>query len=135
MTQRRDLQALIDALRRQMQWRALSPCCFLVVMLDGFIFTAAVASSPRIFVLTGESFAAPANLPPLWRRLPAGLTAGTYYAGRWRIALTQSGSLSFAAALFGIEPAFRFLAGYRNTVLLRFLTGLGLGETCRIPSP
>lgn len=36
MTQRRDLQALIDAAPvGKMQWRVII-CCFLVVMLDGF---------------------------------------------------------------------------------------------------
>ncbi|WP_223737812.1 hypothetical protein, partial [Escherichia coli] len=35
MTQRRDLQALIDAAPvGKMQWRVII-CCFLVVMLDG----------------------------------------------------------------------------------------------------
>ncbi len=54
MTQRRDLQALIDAAPvGKMQWRVII-CCFLVVMLDGFD-TAAIGFIALIFALTGNS--------------------------------------------------------------------------------
>ncbi|WP_227456831.1 helix-turn-helix domain-containing protein, partial [Salmonella enterica] len=47
MTQRRDLQALIDAAPvGKMQWRVII-CCFLVVMLDGFD-TAAIGFIARM---------------------------------------------------------------------------------------
>ncbi len=66
MTQRRDLQALIDAAPiGKMQWCVII-CCFLVVMLDGFD-TAAIG------------FIAP-DIRSHWR-LTAGATAPLFGAG------------------------------------------------------
>ncbi len=54
MTQRRDLQALIDAAPvGKMQWRVII-CCFLVVMLDGFDTAAIGFIAPDIRLLTGS---------------------------------------------------------------------------------
>ena len=51
MTQRRDLQALIDAAPvGKMQWRVII-CCFLVVMLDGFDTAAIGFIAPDIHSL------------------------------------------------------------------------------------
>lgn len=92
MTQRRDLQALIDAAPvGKMQWRVII-CCFLVVMLDGFDTAAIGFIAPDI--RTHWQLSA-SELAPLFGAGLLGLTARCY-AGRWRIALAASGSLSFA---------------------------------------
>lgn len=93
MTQRRDLQALIDAAPvGKMQWRVII-CCFLVVMLDGFDTAAIGFIAPDI--RTHWQLSA-SELAPLFGAGLLGLTAARCYAGRWRIALAASGSLSFA---------------------------------------
>lgn len=93
MTQRRDLQALIDAAPvGKMQWRVII-CCFLVVMLDGFDTAAIGFIAPDIRT---HWQVAPANLRRCLAQGCWGLRPARCYAGRWRIALAASGSLSFA---------------------------------------
>lgn len=93
MTQRRDLQALIDAAPvGKMQWRVII-CCFLVVMLDGFDTAAIGFIAPDI--RTHWQLSA-SELAPLFGAGLLGLTAGALLCGRWRIVLAASGSLSFA---------------------------------------
>ena len=78
MTQRRDLQALIDAAPvGKMQWRVII-CCFLVVMLDGFDTAAIGFIAPDIrthWQLTAG------DLAPLFGAGLLGLTAGALLCG------------------------------------------------------
>ena len=78
MTQRRDLQALIDAAPvGKMQWRVII-CCFLVVMLDGFDTAAIGFIAPDIrthWQLTAG------DLAPLFGAGLLGLTAGALLGG------------------------------------------------------
>jgi AAHS family 4-hydroxybenzoate transporter-like MFS transporter len=81
MTQRRDLQALIDAAPiGKTQWRVII-CCFLVVMFDGFD-TAAIG------------FIAP-DIRTQWQ-LTAGELAPLFGAARFLTALAASASSNFA---------------------------------------
>ncbi|ELJ1275932.1 aromatic acid/H+ symport family MFS transporter, partial [Escherichia coli] len=78
MTQRRDLQALIDAAPiGKMQWCVII-CCFLVVMLDGFDTAAIGFIAPDIrshWQLTAGALA------PLFGAGLLGLTAGALLCG------------------------------------------------------
>ena len=95
MTQRRDLQALIDAAPvGKMQWRVII-CCFLVVMLDGFDTAAIGFIAPDI--RTHWQLSA-GDLAPLFGAGLLGLTAGALLSPpSCPIALVVNGSLSCAS--------------------------------------
>ncbi len=125
MTQRRDLQALIDAAPvGKMQWRVII-CCFLVVMLDGFRHRRDWLHRP------GYSYPLAAKrqrtCAAVWRR-----AAGAY--GR-RAAMRPLADrfgrkrvIELCVALFGaLSLLSAFSPDIETPVLLRFLTGLGLG--------
>ncbi len=109
MTQRRDLQALIDAAPvGKMQWRVII-CCFLVVMLDGFD-TAAIG------------FIAP-DIRTHWQ-----LTAGALLCGPLSDRFGRKRVIELCVFLFGaLSLASAFSPDLQTLVFLRFLTGLGLG--------
>lgn len=84
MTQRRDLQALIDAAPvGKMQWRVII-CCFLVVMLDGFDTAAIGFIAPDI--RTHWQLSRQRTCAAVWRR-----AAGAY--GRRAAMRAAGGSL------------------------------------------
>ncbi len=144
MTQRRDLQALIDAAPvGKMQWRVII-CCFLVVMLDGFDTAAIGFIAPDIrthWQLTAG------DLAPLFGAGLLGLTAGALLCGPLSDRFGRKRVIELCVFLFGaLSLASAFSPDLQTLVFLRFLTGLGLGgampntititsERCRTPSP
>ncbi len=132
MTQRRDLQALIDAAPvGKMQWRVII-CCFLVVMLDGFD-TAAIGFIALIFASLATHRRR--SRPAFWRgsagvnRRRTALWPVSDRFGRKRVielCVFLFGALSLASAFSRICKLWSSCA---------FLTGLGLAARCRTPSP
>lgn len=125
MTQRRDLQALIDAAPvGKMQWRVII-CCFLVVMLDGFDTAAIGFIAPDIrtyWQLTAG------DLAPLFGAGLLGLTAGALLCGPLSDRFGRKRVIELCVFLFGaLSLASAFSPDLQTLVLLRFLTGLGLG--------
>ncbi|EDT3935973.1 aromatic acid/H+ symport family MFS transporter [Salmonella enterica subsp. enterica] len=107
MTQRRDLQALIDAAPvGKMQWRVII-CCFLVVMLDGFDTAAIgfIAPDIRTHWQLSASELAPLLLGVLMDRLnPFRVLAVSYALGAVcivMIGLSENGLWLMALAIFG----------------------------------
>lgn len=125
MTQRRDLQALIDAAPvGKMQWRVII-CCFLVVMLDGFDTAAIGFIAPDI--RTHWQLSA-SELAPLFGAGLLGLTAGALLCGPLADRFGRKRVIELCVALFGaLSLLSAFSPDIETTVLLRFLTGLGLG--------
>ena len=125
MTQRRELQALIDvAPIGKMQWRVII-CCFLVVMMDGFDTAAIGFIAPAIrdhWQLTAG------DLAPLFGAGLLGLTAGALLCGPLSDRLGRKRVIEWCVALFGL---FNLLSAFSPNlealIILRFLTGLGLG--------
>lgn len=125
MTQRRDLQALIDAAPvGKMQWRVII-CCFLVVMLDGFDTAAIGFIAPDIrthWQLTAG------DLAPLFGAGLLGLTAGALLCGPLSDRFGRKRVIELCVFLFGaLTLASAFSPDLQTLVFLRFLTGLGLG--------
>lgn len=125
MTQRRDLQALIDAAPvGKMQWRVII-CCFLVVMLDGFDTAAIGFIAPDIrthWQLTAG------DLAPLFGAGLLGLTAGALLCGPLSDRFGRKRVIELCVFLFGaLSLASAFSPDLQTLVFLRFLTGLGLG--------
>lgn len=98
MTQRRDLQALIDAAPiGKTQWRVII-CCFLVVMLDGFDTAAIGFIAPDIrtqWQLTAG------ELAPLFGAGLLGLTAGALLCGPLSDRFGRKRVIELCVALFG----------------------------------
>ncbi|WP_273876343.1 MFS transporter, partial [Serratia marcescens] len=98
MTQRRDLQALIDAAPiGKTQWRVIL-CCFLVVMLDGFDTAAIGFIAPDIrtqWQLTAG------ELAPLFGAGLLGLTAGALLCGPLSDRFGRKRVIELCVALFG----------------------------------
>lgn len=125
MTQRRELQALIDAAPiGAMQWRVII-CCFLVVMMDGFDTAAIGFIAPAIrehWQLTA------ADLAPLFGAGLLGLTAGALLCGPLSDKLGRKRVIEWCVALFGLFSLLSaFSPNLETLIVLRFLTGLGLG--------
>ncbi|HEB0108841.1 TPA: MFS transporter, partial [Serratia marcescens] len=125
MTQRRDLQALIDAAPiGKTQWRVII-CCFLVVMLDGFDTAAIGFIAPDIrtqWQLTAG------ELAPLFGAGLLGLTAGALLCGPLSDRFGRKRVIELCVALFGaLSLISAFSPDLPTLVVLRFLTGLGLG--------
>mgnify|MGYP005982290665 FL=1 len=125
MTQRRELQALIDAAPiGAMQWRVII-CCFLVVMMDGFDTAAIGFIAPAIrehWQLTA------ADLAPLFGAGLLGLTAGALLCGPLSDKLGRKRVIEWCVALFGLFSLLSaFSPNLEILIVLRFLTGLGLG--------
>lgn len=98
MTQRRDLQALIDAAPvGKMQWRVII-CCFLVVMLDGFDTAAIGFIAPDI--RTHWQLSA-SELAPLFGAGLLGLTAGALLCGPLADRFGRKRVIELCVALFG----------------------------------
>lgn len=99
MTQRRELQALIDAAPiGKMQWRVIL-CCFLVVMLDGFDTAAIGFIAPAI----REHWQLSAgDLAPLFGAGLLGLTAGALLCGPLSDKLGRKKVIEWCVALFGL---------------------------------
>ncbi|MGL5240058.1 MAG: MFS transporter, partial [Kluyvera ascorbata] len=99
MTQRRELQALIDAAPiGAMQWRVII-CCFLVVMMDGFDTAAIGFIAPAIrdhWQLTA------ADLAPLFGAGLLGLTAGALLCGPMSDRFGRKRVIECCVALFGL---------------------------------
>lgn len=125
MTQRRDLQALIDAAPvGKMQWRVII-CCFLVVMLDGFDTAAIGFIAPDI--RTHWQLSA-SELAPLFGAGLLGLTAGALLCGPLADRFGRKRVIELCVALFGaLSLLSAFSPDIETLALLRFLTGLGLG--------
>lgn len=125
MTQRRELQALIDAAPiGKMQWRVIL-CCFLVVMLDGFDTAAIGFIAPAI----REHWQLSAgDLAPLFGAGLLGLTAGALLCGPLSDKLGRKKVIEWCVALFGLFSLLSaFSPNLETLIILRFLTGLGLG--------
>lgn len=125
MVQQRDLQALIDAAPvSALQWRVIA-CCFLVVMMDGFDTAAIGFIAPDIrtqWQLT------PGALAPLFGAGLLGLTGGALLCGPLSDKFGRKRVLEGCVAFFGLMSLLSaFAPSLEMLVLLRFLTGLGLG--------
>lgn len=125
MTQQRDLQALIDSAPvGKTQWRVII-CCFLVVMLDGFDTAAIGFIAPDIrthWQLTAG------DLAPLFGAGLLGLTAGALLCGPLSDRFGRKRVIELCVALFGaLSLISAFSPDLQTLVILRFLTGLGLG--------
>ncbi|EEW0912130.1 TPA: MFS transporter [Escherichia coli] len=125
MTQRRDLQTLIDAAPiGKMQWCVII-CCFLVVMLDGFDTAAIGFIAPDIrthWQLTAGALA------PLFGAGLLGLTAGALLCGPLSDRFGRKRVIELCVFLFGaLSLASAFSPDLQTLIFLRFLTGLGLG--------
>lgn len=125
MTQRRELQALIDASPiGALQWRVIL-CCFLVVMMDGFDTAAIGFIAPDIrahWQLTAG------ELAPLFGAGLLGLTAGALLCGPLSDRFGRKRVIEWCVAFFGILSLLSaFSPDLQTLVILRFLTGLGLG--------
>lgn len=125
MIQRRELQALIDAAPvSKTQWRVII-CCFLVVMLDGFDTAAIGFIAPDIrthWQLTAG------DLAPLFGAGLLGLTAGALLCGPLSDRFGRKRVIELCVALFGaLSLISAFSPDLQTLVILRFLTGLGLG--------
>lgn len=125
MTQRRELQALIDAAPiGAMQWRVII-CCFLVVMMDGFDTAAIGFIAPAIREHWQLSAA---DLVPLFGAGLLGLTAGALLCGPLSDKLGRKRVIEWCVALFGLFSLLSaFSPNLEMLIVLRFLTGLGLG--------
>ncbi|SUG19364.1 n-hydroxybenzoate transporter [Salmonella enterica subsp. arizonae] len=125
MTQRRDLQALIHAAPvGKMQCRVII-CCFLVVMLDGFDTAAIgfIAPDTRTHWQLSAS-----ELMPLFGAGLLELTAGALLCGPLADRFGRKRVIELCVALFGaLSLLSAFSPDIEILVLLRFLTGLGLG--------
>lgn len=133
MAQRRELQTLLNAAPvGALQWRVII-CCFLVVMLDGFDTAAIGFIAPDIRLHWQLSAG---DLAPLFGAGLLGLTAGALLCGPLSDRFGRKRVIEFCVALFGL---FSLLSAFSTSldmlVILRFLTGLGLGERCPIPLP
>ena len=125
MTHQRDLQALIDSAPvGKTQWRVII-CCFLVVMLDGFDTAAIGFIAPDIrthWQLTAG------DLAPLFGAGLLGLTAGALLCGPLSDRFGRKRVIELCVALFGaLSLISAFSPDLQTLVILRFLTGLGLG--------
>lgn len=125
MTQRRELQALIDAAPiGKMQWRVIL-CCFLVVMLDGFDTAAIGFIAPAI---RDHWQLSAGDLAPLFGAGLLGLTAGALVCGPLSDKLGRKRVIEWCVALFGLFSLLSaFSPNLETLIILRFLTGLGLG--------
>lgn len=125
MTQRLELQTLLNAVPvGARQWRVII-CCFLVVMLDGFDTAAIGFIAPDIrshWQLTAG------DLAPLFGAGLLGLTAGALLCGPLSDRFGRKRVIEFCVALFGLFSLLSaFSPDLETLVILRFLTGLGLG--------
>lgn len=125
MTQRLELQKLLNAAPvGARQWRVII-CCFLVVMLDGFDTAAIGFIAPDIrhhWQLTAS------DLAPLFGAGLLGLTAGALLCGPLSDRFGRKRVIEFCVALFGLFSLLSaFSPDLETLVILRFLTGLGLG--------
>ncbi|EPZ1175922.1 3-hydroxybenzoate transporter MhbT [Klebsiella oxytoca] len=125
MTQRLELQKLLNAAPvGARQWRVII-CCFLVVMLDGFDTAAIGFIAPDIrhhWQLTAG------DLVPLFGAGLLGLTAGALLCGPLSDRFGRKRVIEFCVALFGLFSLLSaFSPDLETLVILRFLTGLGLG--------
>ncbi|VUS66090.1 MFS transporter [Klebsiella spallanzanii] len=125
MTQRLELQTLLNAVPvGARQWRVII-CCFLVVMLDGFDTAAIGFIAPDIrshWQLTAS------DLAPLFGAGLLGLTAGALLCGPLSDRFGRKRVIEFCVALFGLFSLLSaFAPDLQMLVILRFLTGLGLG--------
>lgn len=125
MTQRLELQKLLNAVPvGARQWRVII-CCFLVVMLDGFDTAAIGFIAPDIrshWQLTAG------DLAPLFGAGLLGLTAGALLCGPLSDRFGRKRVIEFCVALFGLFSLLSaFAPDLQMLVFLRFLTGLGLG--------
>ncbi|MCI1030693.1 AAHS family 4-hydroxybenzoate transporter-like MFS transporter [Raoultella sp. BIGb0149] len=125
MTQRRELQTLLDAAPiGARQWRVII-CCFLVVMLDGFDTAAIGFIAPDIRAHWQLSAS---ELAPLFGAGLLGLTAGALLCGPLSDRFGRKRVIEFCVALFGLFSLLSaFSPDLETLVILRFLTGLGLG--------
>lgn len=125
MAQQRELQTLLNAAPvGALQWRVII-CCFLVVMLDGFDTAAIGFIAPDIRLHWQLSAG---DLAPLFGAGLLGLTAGALLCGPLSDRFGRKRVIEFCVALFGL---FSLLSAFSTSldmlVILRFLTGLGLG--------
>ncbi|WP_058913831.1 MFS transporter [Entomohabitans teleogrylli] len=123
--QRCDLQALIDASPiRAIQWRVVI-CCFLVVMMDGFDTAAIGFIAPDIRQHWALSAA---DLAPLFGAGLLGLTGGALLCGPLSDRFGRKRVIEWCVAFFGLlSLVSAFSPDLQTLVILRFLTGLGLG--------
>lgn len=125
MTQRREIQELINAAPvSATQWRVVI-CCFLVVMMDGFDTAAIGFIAPDIRVhwqlTAGE-------LAPLFGVGLLGLAMGALLCGPLSDRFGRKRVIEWCVVVFGgFSLLSAFSPNLETLVILRFLTGLGLG--------
>lgn len=125
MTQQLEIQALINAAPvGRVQWRVII-CCFLVVMLDGFDTAAIGFIAPDI--RTHWQLAV-GDLAPLFGAGLLGLAVGALCCGPLSDRYGRKRIIALCVALFGaLSLLSAFSPDLQTLIVLRFLTGLGLG--------
>lgn len=99
--------------------------CFLIVAIDGFDTAAIGFIAPAI---RAEWQLTPAHLAPLFGAGLGGLMAGAFLFGPLADRFGRKGVLVFSVLFFGVASlASAWSPGLWELIVLRFLTGLGLG--------
>ena len=120
-----DVQAFIDARKLSAVQVILLVLCFLVVAVDGFDTAAIGFIAPAIRADWGLT---PAQLAPLFGSGLFGLMVGAFAIGPLADRHGRKAVLIFSVAFFGAASlASAFSPNLTVLILLRFLTGLGLG--------
>src|SRR5260370_5550704 len=120
-----DVERFIDARGLSHVQVMLLVLCFLVVALDGFDTIAIGCIAPAIRTEWG---ATPAQLAPLFGAGLFGLMIGAFAFGPLADRLGRRAILAFTVLFFGVASlASAFAPSIGMLILLRFVTGLGLG--------
>lgn len=120
-----DVQQFIDAQPFSFLQKRLLVLCFLVVAIDGFDTAAIGFIAPA---LRAEWHLAPAALAPLFGAGLFGLMAGALLLGPLADRYGRKPVLLLSVAVFGIASLLSaFSSDMTSLLIMRFLTGLGLG--------
>ena len=106
------------------QWVVFA-LCFSILLLDGFDTAAIGFIAPSLMVECGI---AKPDLAPVLISALIGIALGSFAAGPISSKLGRKLALIVAVFIFGVACAFSYFAGSLNElVVMRFITGLGLG--------
>ena len=106
------------------QWVVFA-LCFSILLLDGFDTAAIGFIAPSLMVEWGI---AKPDLAPVLISALIGIALGSFAAGPISSKLGRKLALIVAVFIFGVACAFSYFAGSLNElVVMRFITGLGLG--------